>query len=89
MEITATEEFKALFNVLSPVIKKKVLKQRALFCKNPFHNSLNTEKLEPRNRQLWSFRVDKNYRIVFRFLDGGKVLFLVVGPHQWIYRLNF
>lgn len=89
MEITATAEFKALLNALSPAIKKKVIKQRALFCENPFHNSLNTEKIEPKNRQLWSFRVDKNFRIVFRFLENNKVLFLVVGPHKWIYRLNF
>lgn len=89
MEIIATAEFKALLNALSPTIKKKVIKQRALFCENPFHNSLNTEKLEPKSRQLWSFRVDKNYRIIFRFLEKGRVLFLAVGPHQWVYRINF
>ncbi|MBI5401141.1 MAG: type II toxin-antitoxin system RelE/ParE family toxin [Candidatus Yonathbacteria bacterium] len=89
MEVIATAEFKALFNALSPAVKKRVVKQRDIFCKNPFYNSLNTEKLEPKNKQLWSFRVDKNYRIVFRFLENNRVLFLVVGLHQWVYRLNF
>lgn len=89
MEISVTAEFKALFSLLPAAIKRKVLKQQTLFRNNPFHNSLNTEKLEPKNRNAWSFRVDKNYRIVFRFLEGNKVLFLVVGPHKWIYRLMF
>ena len=89
MEVIATAEFRALFNTLPLPIKKKVVKQREIFCKNPFYNSLNTEKLELKNKQIWSFRIDKNYCVVFRFLESNRALFLVVGPHQWIYRLNF
>lgn len=89
MEIIVTPEFESLFRELPLVIKKKATKQTKLFCENPFYNSLNTEKIEPKNKQVWSFRVDKNYRIIFRFLDNSKVVFLAVGPHKWIYRLNF
>ena len=69
---------------------EKAEKQENLFCKNPFHPSLHTEKLEPKGRQVWSFRIDKNYRIVFRFLEEkDKVLLLTIGPHSWIYKLKF
>ncbi|MDO8604561.1 MAG: type II toxin-antitoxin system RelE/ParE family toxin [bacterium] len=89
MEIITTPEFEALFSDLPKIIKKKAIKQTKLFCGNPFYNSLNTEKIEPRNKQVWSFRVDKNYRIIFKFLENKRVVFLAMGPHKWIYRLDF
>ena len=51
--------------------------------------SLHTEKLVPRNKELWSFRIDKKYRIIFRFKNGSTAIFLLVGPHDWIYKLKF
>ena len=89
MEIITTPEFELLFSQLPVGIKKKATKQAKLFCENPFYNSLNTEKLEPKSKQVWSFRVDKNYRIVFRFMEKNSVAFIAIGPHKWIYRLNF
>ncbi len=89
MEIVTTPEFESLFSQLPVIIKMKAEKQTKLFCENPFYNSLQTEKLEPKIKQVWSFRVDKNYRIIFRFLKENKVVLLAVGPHKWIYRLNF
>jgi toxin HigB-1 len=87
-EIIVSAEFQKLYIELPVSIKKKAEKQEKLFRNNPFHPSLHTEKLEPKGKQLWSFRIDKSYRIIFRFLDGKTVLFLTVGPHGWIYRLK-
>jgi len=42
-----------------------------------------------KTKEVWSFRIDKNYRIIFKFSDKNKVLFLNVGHHHWIYRINF
>jgi mRNA-degrading endonuclease RelE of RelBE toxin-antitoxin system len=86
IEIIATDEFKKLYLALPVAIRKKAQKQEKIFCQNPFHPSLHIEKLEPKGRQLWSIRVDRAYRIVFRFLDSQKVIFLVVGHHHWIYK---
>lgn len=89
VEIFVTAEFENHYQNLSSVLKRKAEKQERIFCENPFHPSLHTEKLEPKEREVWSFRIDRNYRVIFRFLDGGKVLFLTVGPHDWVYRLRF
>ncbi|MEA3449654.1 MAG: type II toxin-antitoxin system mRNA interferase toxin, RelE/StbE family [Patescibacteria group bacterium] len=89
MQIIVTKEFEKCYLVLPSVIKKKALKQEKLFRNNPFHPSLNTEKLSPKGKQLWSIRIDKTYRIVFRFIDGNTVLFLTTGTHDWIYKLKF
>ena len=88
MEIVVTKEFEKRFENLPAAFQKRAQKQEILFRKNPFHPSLHTEKLEPKTREVWSFRIDKSYRILFRFLDGSKVLFLTVGPHDWIYRIK-
>ena len=85
-EIVVATEFKKRYQLLPLLIRKKAQKQERLFVRNPFHPSLHAEKLEPRERQLWSFRIDRKYRIVFRFLDQKQVLFMTVGQHDWVYQ---
>lgn len=49
---------------------KKFEKQARTFEVDPAHTSLNTEKLEPKSIGLYSFRIDKKYRAIFRIRDG-------------------
>ena len=89
MKIDYTSEFEERYSELPQKVKTKAEKQERLFRNNPFHPSLHTEKLSPKSKEVWSFRIDKNYRIIFKFSDKNKVLFLNVGHHHWIYRINF
>ncbi len=89
MEILVTVEFAARYKKLPTAIQRKAEKQEKLFRENPHHRSLHTEKLEPRGRQMWSLRVDRKYRIIFCFITKNKVLFLTIGTHDWIYKINF
>ena len=89
IEVFVTAEFQKRYQDLPKLNQRKVEKQEKIFRQNPFHPSLHTEKLEPKGKQVWSFRIDKKYRIFFRFTNGNKALFLTVGPHDWIYKLKF
>jgi mRNA-degrading endonuclease RelE of RelBE toxin-antitoxin system len=89
MDVVVTEEFRKRYLKLPAAIQKKAEKQEAIFRKNPFYPSLHTEKLEPKSKEIWSIRVDRSYRITLRFIDGNTVLFLTIGPHDWIYKLKF
>jgi len=89
IEVVVTQEFVGRYQRLPTAIQTKAEKQERLFRINPFHPSLHTEKLEPKRRQVWSLRIDRKYRIIFRFLERNKVLFLTVGPHDWIYKIKF
>ncbi len=89
MEIFLTKEFKGNFFCLDKQIQKRAEKQKIIFKNNPFYPSLHTEKLIPKSKEVWSFRIDKKYRIIFRFIGKEKVLFLTVGPHDWIYKIKF
>lgn len=87
IEILVTKEFVKCYEMLPSAIQKKAEKQERIFRQNPFHPSLHTEKLHPKGKEVWSFRIDQSYRILFRFINGQKVLFLTVGPHHWIYKI--
>ncbi len=52
--------------------------------KNPRHPSLNLEKIDFK-RDIWSGRVDRNYRFTFQWISGG-IRLRKVGSHQTAYR---
>jgi len=50
---------------------------------------LRVEKLHPKKFDVWSFRVDKGYRIVFKFAEKDLVEFMFIGHHNEIYDYSF
>lgn len=60
VEIFVTAEFEDRYQSLSAILQRKAEKQERVFRENPFHPSLHTEKLEPREREVWSFRIDRS-----------------------------
>ena len=88
MTIVTTATFDSLFNKLDEKIQEKASKKTGFFLLNPFHPSLRTEKLHPKKFHVWSFRIDRSYRIIFRFLDGEHVEFLFIGHHNQIYNYD-
>lgn len=89
MEIFTTEDFENDYSSLPKQIQKKAKKQEEIFKNNPFYPSLHTEKLHPKSKAIWSFRVDINYRVIFRVLGKNKVVFIAIGPHDWVYKIKF
>lgn len=89
MKLLATDTYTKLYLKLPKDIRKKLVKQESLFKNNTFHPSLNTEKIEPKGKGIWTYRVDKKYRVAFRFEDPQTAVLLAVGPHDWIYRIKF
>ncbi|MDO8626263.1 MAG: type II toxin-antitoxin system RelE/ParE family toxin [Candidatus Magasanikbacteria bacterium] len=88
INIHYTEEFERRYAELPAHIQTKAERRERFFRANPFHPPLHTEKLHPKSREVWSFRVDEDYRILFRFKDAQTVYFLTIGPHHWIYRYH-
>lgn len=62
-------------------ISRKWEKTKRLFENNPSHPSLNTELLEPKHRLIYSFRIDKKYRVLFICLPEDKVEVIAVTKH--------
>lgn len=84
-EIFYADEFKRRYQELPGAVQRKAERREKLFRQNPFHPSLQTEKLKPKEKEYWSFRIDDAYRILFRFNNGKRIIFLTCGHHNWIY----
>lgn len=83
--LSTTATFDKLFTQLPKPIQRKAAVKTDLFRENPFHPSLRTEKLRPKHHQVWSFRVDRSYRIIFTFFDSTHVELRYIGHHHFIY----
>ena len=56
-------------------LERKWRKAKKLFEQNRSHPSLNTELLEPKARGIYSFRLDRKYRVLFFFTPYGAAVF--------------
>lgn len=62
-------------------LDKKFIKQTNLFIDDPHHPSLNTESLQPKSLKIYSFRLDRKYRVVFVFLDTKTIEIVDINNH--------
>lgn len=62
-------------------LQKKYKKAKNLFEQDPFHPSLNTELLEPKDRLVYSFRLDKKYRAIFIYVDENTIEIVLFTNH--------
>jgi mRNA-degrading endonuclease YafQ of YafQ-DinJ toxin-antitoxin module len=56
-----------------------------VFCNNPYDLSLKTHKLSGDLEGLWSFSVNYEIRVIFKFIGKNKVLLIDVGTHEEVY----
>lgn len=82
MKIVYTKKFLKLACFLPLEIQKKAAEKEIVFQQDPFAKSLKTHKLTGKMKGYHSFSVDYHYRIVFRFINKNKVLFLLIGNHS-------
>jgi len=62
-------------------LEKKYKKAKKLFEDDPFYPSLNTELLEPKDRLIYSFRLDRKYRAIFIYVATNTVKIITITNH--------
>jgi len=62
-------------------LEKKYKKAKSFFEKDPLYPSLNTELLEPKDRLIYSFRLDKKYRAIFIYTDNNIIEIIAFTNH--------
>lgn len=80
-EIFYSTNFQNQFKLLPLEIKKKAIKTEKTFRINPFYPSLRLHKLKGKLNGAWSISVDMKYRIIFKPMEKGEVLFISIGLH--------
>ena len=56
-----------------------------VFTNNPFEPSLRTHKLSGKLKDLWSFSVGYDQRVIFYFTDRENAVFIEIGNHDEVY----
>ena len=56
-----------------------------LFVVDPNNKVLNNHKLIGKIRELYSFSVTGDIRIIYQWIDSKRVLFLDIGSHNQVY----
>ncbi len=88
IEITWDQGFKRTYRKKvknDSELKQKFWKAIRLFSKNPFHQKLRTHKLSGKLEGLWAFAVTYDCRVIFKFVNGDRVLLVDVGSHEEVY----
>lgn len=77
-----TPQFESDFLKIPEKIKLKACKKIKLFEKDCFNRTLKTHKLKGIIKHFWSFSIDDNYRVIFRFLHNQEVIYYRIGLHK-------
>jgi len=86
MKIYYSSKFAREYRKLPLSVKKIAEGKEQIFRDNPFEDSLKTHKLKGGLKSLYSFSINKDYRIIFEIRDKQEFWFHSVGTHD-IYKL--
>ena len=72
---------------LLPVAQQRKLAALLIFLQqNPYDTRLHTKRLSARLTGLLSFRIGRDWRVLFRFLDEETIMLVDVGHRRDMYR---
>ena len=82
MVISYSSKFSREYRKLTEELKIKAKEREKIFRSNPFDPRLDAHKLHGKHRDCWAFTIAGPYRIMFKFLDKGRVDFVNIGDHD-------
>lgn len=88
IEVTFSNSFKKSFQKKiknNLPLKKKFWEKVDIFISDPFDVRLKTHKLSGKLKDLWSFSVEYDVRIIFFFPENEKAVFIDIGTHDEVY----
>jgi len=71
---------------LDSKLKPKLKSSLDLLLKDPFHPLLHTKLLTGELSGSYSFRISRDYRVIFKFLSDNVIQLIDVGDRKDIYR---
>ena len=88
MEVSFSSAFKRAFKKRikgNADLEARFWQKLEQFTADPFASSLKTHKLSGKLKELWSFSVDYDERILFYFTEDEKAVFVDIGSHDEVY----
>jgi mRNA-degrading endonuclease YafQ of YafQ-DinJ toxin-antitoxin module len=66
-------------------IEERFWQKLELFTANPFEPSLKTHKLSGKLKDVWSFSIDYDARVLLYFESDDNAVFIDIGSHDEVY----
>lgn len=88
MEVSFSSAFKRAFKKRTksnPNLEERFWQKLEQFTLDPFDSSLKTHKLSGKLKELWSFSVDYDERVLLYFTEDEKAVFVDFGSHDQVY----
>lgn len=85
MILLKTKRYKRTTVALPVKARRILVEQEILLIENVFHSKLHTKKLRIPGIPVFSFRITRNYRGIFR-IDGENVILSAIGHRKDIYK---
>jgi len=79
-------QFLKCVKTIPPAQHKKLDRLLALLQKDPLHPSLHTKPLDGHLSGYYSFRITRDWRVIFRFINPRIIELAEVGHRKDIYR---
>ncbi len=67
------------------VLEKRFWETLEIFIHDPFDERLRTHKLSGKLKELWSFTMGYDVRVIFYFSNKDKAVFIDIGKHDEVY----
>ncbi len=77
-----TPYFEKQFDRLPKNLQKIAARKILIFENNPFHPGIHAHKLKGELSAFWSFYINDNFRVLFRFLKNNEVLYYDIDTHD-------
>ena len=81
-KVYVSSEFQKSFYKLSIQIQELAEKKDIWFRKNAFDARLRAHKLKGELEGYWSYSINYQYRILFRFINENEVIYYDIGTHD-------
>lgn len=82
LKIGYKQSFVRQFNKLEPALQDEVVEKIEEFRDKKNHKNLRVHKLHGALKDRYSFSVNYDHRIAFRYLDNNTVVLLDIGDHD-------
>lgn len=81
-KILYSSQFEKSFRKIPENIAQLFNDKQSFFILNSFNPLLKTHKLKGKLKEYYSFSVNLEYRVIFKIVSKGKILFLDIGTHE-------
>ncbi|MBN2197846.1 type II toxin-antitoxin system mRNA interferase toxin, RelE/StbE family [Candidatus Wolfebacteria bacterium] len=85
-EITYSRDFLKSVESIPKLVQKKLVGLLDILKKNPFHSILHVKPLVGKLKGFYSFRITRDWRIIFNFSDSQKIFLIDVAHRKDIYK---